>query len=48
MEKAPMTLLLVEDNIDECNIFEKYVSTKNNVKFIGIRGSDIEGLEYIK
>lgn len=48
MEKAPMTLLLVEDNIDECNIFEKYVSTKNNVKFIGITGSDIEGLEYIK
>lgn len=43
-----MTLLLIEDNIDECNIFKKYVSAKNNVKFIGITSSDIEGLEYIK
>lgn len=43
-----MTLLLIEDNIDECNILKKYVSTKNNVKFIGITSSDIEGLEYIK
>ncbi len=43
-----MTLLLVEDNVKECEIFEKYVQTRDDVRFIGITNSDIEGLEYIK
>ena len=47
MENKTMTLLLIEDNINECNIFKTYVETRNDVKFIGITNSDIEGFEYI-
>ena len=47
MNIKPMTLLLIEDNINDCNLFRKCVSTRNDVKFIGITDSDIVGLEYI-
>ena len=47
MKNKTMTLLLIEDNINECNIFKKYVETRNDVKFIGITNSDIAGYEYI-
>ena len=47
MENKIITLLLIEDNINECNTFRKYVDTRNDVKFIGITNSDIEGFEYI-
>ena len=47
MKDKIITLLLIEDNINECNTFRKYVETRNDVKFIGITNSDIEGYEYI-
>lgn len=47
MKNKIMTLLLIEDNINECNSFKEYVQKRNDVKFIGITNSDIEGLEYI-
>lgn len=47
MKNKTMTLLLVEDDIRECNAFKEYVQKREDVKFIGITNSDIEGLEYI-
>lgn len=47
MKNKTMTLLLIEDNVNECNIFKEYVQTRDDVKFIGITNSDIEGFEYI-
>jgi len=48
MNTKPMTLLLIEDNINDCIIFENYVKQRNDVKFVAITNSDIEGLELIK
>lgn len=47
MVNKPMTLLLIEDNLDDCNLFKKCVQSRNDVKFIGITNSDIEGFNYI-
>lgn len=47
MENKIITLLLIEDNLDDCNLFRDYVKTRNDVKFVGITDSDIEGFEYI-
>jgi len=43
-----MTILLIEDNIDECNAFRKYINTVEDIQLIGVTDSDIEGLKYIK
>lgn len=48
MCKKAITLLLIEDNVDDCKEFEKCVNHKNNVRFVGITNSDIEGLKYVK
>lgn len=48
MKTKTITLLLIEDNINDCNLFKNYVQTRDDVKFIGITDSDIEGFEYIK
>lgn len=48
MSTKPMTLLLIEDSINECIVFENYVKQRNDVKFVAITNSDIEGLELIK
>ena len=44
----PMTLLLIEDNTNECNKFLNYAKTNSNIKFIGVTDSDIEGLAIVK
>lgn len=48
MSNKPITLLLIEDNINDCIVFENYVKQRNDVKFLAITNSDIEGLELIK
>lgn len=48
MHELPMTLILIEDDVKECKLFEDYVKTRKDVKFIGITDSDIEGIEYAK
>lgn len=47
MDSKQMTILLIEDNINDCNLFKNYVDSRNDVKFIGITDSDIEGFNYI-
>ena len=48
MSNKPMKLLLIEDNMQECIVFKNYVKQRNDVTFVGITNSDIEGLELIK
>lgn len=47
MSAKPMTLLLIEDDLNDCASFKEYVETRDDVKFIGITNSDIEGYNYI-
>lgn len=48
MDNKPLNVLLIEDNINECMIFENYLKQRNDVKLIAATNSDIEGLELIK
>ncbi len=45
---GPMKLLIIEDDYNECNIYRKIATKRNDIEFIGITGSDIEGLKYVK
>ena len=48
MDIKPLTLLLIEDNIQDCINFENCVRQRNDVKLVAITNSDIEGLDLIK
>lgn len=48
MGDKPMKLLLIEDDISECNKFKKLSDSRNDIEFIGITDSDIEGLNLVK
>lgn len=44
----PITILLIEDNIKDCNEFKSYISKRSDVKLVATTNSDIEGLTLIK
>ena len=48
MENKPMKLLLIEDDIKECNIYKEINKARKDIKFVAMTGSDIEGLKYVK
>lgn len=48
MISKPMTLILIEDSIEECNAFKKYAKSRKDIYFVGITDSDIEALEILK
>ena len=48
MTNKILSVLLIEDDKNECINFEKYIKTRNDVKLIATTDSDIEGLELIK
>lgn len=45
MEKAPITILLVEDDINECNIYKNIVKNRNEVQIISITNSSTQAIE---
>ena len=47
-EIKPISLLIVEDDIDECNILKNYINTREDIKLIGIANSTNKALEYVK
>lgn len=48
MENKPMKLLLIEDDIKECNIYKAINKARKDIEFVAMTGSDIEGLKYVK
>lgn len=48
MEKKPMKLLLIEDDVNEWNIYKEIDQKRNEIEFVAMTGSDIEGLQYVK
>lgn len=43
-----MKLLLIEDDVNECNIYKKIAEKRTDIKFVAMTDSDIEGLKYVK
>lgn len=43
-----MKLLLIEDDTKACENFRKIAKSRNDIEFIGITDSDIEGIKYVK
>ena len=48
MESKPMKLLIIEDDINDCNNFINCVKNREDVEIVAITDSDIEGLKYVK
>ena len=43
-----MKLMIIEDDIDECKAFEKISKKRNDIEFVKITDSDVDGLEFLK
>ena len=45
MEKAPITILLVEDDLNECGIYKNITKNRDDVKIVAITNSSTKALE---
>ncbi len=48
MESNPMKILIIEDDINDCNNFINCAKGRNDIEIVAITDSDIEGLKYVK
>lgn len=48
MESKPMKILIIEDDIQDCNCFVNCIKNRKNVELVALTDSDIEGLKYVK
>lgn len=48
MDMKPMKILIIEDDVDDCNAFINSIKNRNDFELIAITDSDIEALNYVK
>lgn len=48
MEEKPMKILVVEDDLDECNKIIEYSKQRKDIEIIAITDSDIDALKQVK
>lgn len=48
MESKPMKILIIEDDINDCNNFINCIKSRKDVEIVALTDSDIEGLKYVK
>ncbi|MCI8587623.1 MAG: response regulator [Clostridia bacterium] len=48
MELKPMKILIIEDDINDCNNFLKCLKSRNDFELIAITDSDVEALNYVQ
>lgn len=48
MNIKPMKILIVEDDIDDCNRFVECAKQRNDIEIVAITDSDIDALKYVK
>lgn len=48
MNIGPMTILVIEDDIETCNKFIKTAKRRDDVEIVAVTGSDIEGMEFVE
>jgi len=48
MESKPMKILIIEDDLTDCNNFIDCIKQRKDVELVGVTDSDIDGLKYVK
>lgn len=48
MESRPMKLLIIEDDVNDCNEFVKAIKARKDFELVGMTDSDVEGLKLVK
>ena len=48
IKMKPMKILIIEDDINECNNFIKAIKNREDIELVKITDSDIKGLNYVK
>lgn len=48
MESKPMKILIIEDDITDCNNFIDCIKSRNDVELVAVTDSDLDGLKYVK
>lgn len=48
MESKPMKILIIEDDVNDCNNFINCAKNRKDVELVAITDSDVEGLKYVK
>ena len=48
MESNPMKILLIEDDINDCNNFINCVKSRKDVELVAVTDSDVDGLRYVQ
>lgn len=48
MESKPMKILIIEDDINDCNNFVNCIKSRKDIELVALTDSDIEGLKYVK
>ena len=48
MESKPMKILIIEDDIDDCNRFVNCIKSREDIELVALTDSDVEGLKYVK
>lgn len=48
MESKPMKILIIEDDLTDCNNFIDCIKKRKDIELVGITDSDIDGLKYVK
>ena len=48
MESKPMKILIIEDDIADCNKFVDCIKARKDVELVAVTDSDIDGLKYVK
>lgn len=48
MQSKPMKILIIEDDVDDCNNFVNCIKSRKDIELVALTDSDIEGLKYVK
>lgn len=48
MKDMPMKILIIEDDVNDCNAFKRCVEKRKDIEIVAITDSDTEGLQLVK
>ena len=48
MNVKPMKILIIEDDVNDCNAFKRCVENRQDIEIVAITDSDTEGLQLVK
>lgn len=48
MESKPMKILIIEDDINDCNNFINCVKSRKDIEIVAVTDSDVDGLRYVQ